>query len=354
MPSEAAPETVRARPASEQPPTVQINEDPFGDLLEELDEGFAMILSDPPAGPAADAGHNTDSDLREVRVLFEQIAATHMRPVRDFAIELELGEPSREWLDLVHPAVSSLRKSADGMGLGDLALALDGYISALDRVAAMNLPHITGAAKQMLVEGYAELVRIMPEAFTLSGERDRREPIIVNSLLRQVKDVRKVALDKLYKAGLTSLDMYFMAKPYDVSHAAGLSMELATRIVERFRLYKQELQEERPAHDRTREFDKVTELTAQLRVQNDQFDAASRSWTRQAAEDKKRLRQERSDTVLELNLMLARLGEVALVNELEKMPFQRKVDTLERWLEETRAARALEAQALQSQGMGRR
>lgn len=321
-------------------PMEEVFDESLDDLLEDLDAGFDQIV----AAPGAGTGHDhTVGDLTEVRALFGQIAANHMQPVRDFVLELQLGDPSREWVDLVLPAVNSLRRSAEGMGIGDLASALDGFIVGLEATVASPSSIIGGETKQRLLVGYGTLITAMPEAFTLSGERDRREPVIVNSLLRQVPEVRKVSIDKLYAAGLTRLEMFYVAKPFDVAQAAGLSMSLAERIVERFQLYRQELAEQKPDHERVHEHTTLAKLARRLHDENEGYEAAAKSWTRQAAEDKKRLRKERGDTVLEINVLLARLGEVALVNELEKLPFQRKVEEIERWLEKARAARAQEA-----------
>lgn len=312
-------------------------------LLDDIDAGFDRIVTSPGTekGAGAEAGF-TEHETREVRELFTQIAAGHMRPVRDFMIELKLGDPPREWIDLVRPAVSSLGKSAEGMGLTELRAATDVYLEALDVVVKSETSRITAEQAKELTDAFDLLASELPGAFDLNEERDRREPIIVQSLLRQIPDVRKVALDKLYAAGLTSLEMYYAAKPYDVAQAAGLSEELAGRIVRRFAQYRRETSVGAPDLERTHEHKKLAVLTAQLAQQNEGFDAASKSWSSRATQDKKRLRKERNDTVLELNVLLARLGEVDLVKQLEKLPFQGKVDALRAYMEAVKERAAAE------------
>lgn len=323
MRTEATP--AQARPSGAAPGRRGL---PFGDLLDEVDHGFDKIVTAP--GPAETSP--TSHDLREVRQLFVQIAAEQMLPVRDFIIELNLGEPPREWLDVVLPSVGSLRKSANGMGLTELCAELDGFIQAIEVASGMEDKTIRNETRARLQEAYARLVEIMPHAFRLDDERGRREPVIVQSLLRQVPDVRKVALDKLYAAGLTRLEMYFVAKPYDIAEAAGISVDLAGRIVERFARYKREVASTSPEAGRAQELASLAELARRLAEQNSAFERANRDWSSQAARDKRRLRNERSETILELNVLLARLGEVDLVSNLERLPFAQKVGELERYL----------------------
>jgi hypothetical protein len=251
-------------------------------------------------------------------------------------IELKLGEPPREWLDLVLPAVRSLRGSATGMGITELGTELDNFIADLEAATHLDDLYVGGEARERLLATYQGLVGVMPAAFGLDEERDRREPIIVQSLLRQVPDVRKVALDKLYAAGLTSLAMYYVAKPFDIAEATGLSREVAARIIERFVQHRCEMAELTPDATRTREHTKLDLLAAQLREQNTTFEVAARDRSKRGTEEKRRLRNARNETVLQINVLLARLGEVALVNRLERLPFVAKADALDEYLEEAR------------------
>lgn len=331
VPPAASPETQRKAEAAPVDVAGLLGdlEESVDSLLDDIDAGFDRIVG----GPGSAQGTAlTDHESKEVRELFSQIAAGHMRPVRDFMIELKLGDPPREWIDLVAPAVTSLGKSADGMGLGELRAATDVYLEALDAVSKSGEPRVTADQAKELFAAFELLAAELPGAFDLNEERDRREPIIVQSLLRQVPDVRKVALDKLYAAGLTSLEMYYAGKPYDVAQAAGLSEELAGRILDRFARYRLETSEGAPDLQRTHEHKELEALVTRLEEQNDAFDAASMSWSSGAVQEKKKVRKERNDTVLELNVLLARLGEVDLVKRLERLPFQTKAEELRSYL----------------------
>lgn len=299
-------------------------------LLDDIDAGFDRIVESPGSARNVLSEH----EAKEVHELFSQIAVGHMRPVRDFMIELGLGDPPREWLDLVTPSVASLAKSAEGMGMTELRDAAGVFREALETVGKSGEPRITSEQRKELTDAFELLAAELPGAFDLSEERDRREPIIVQSLLRQIPDVRKVALDKLYSAGLTALEMYYAAQPYDIAQAAGLSEDLAARIVKRFAQYRRETSIGAPDLERSHEHKKLALLVARLAQQNEAFDTASKSWSKKAERDKKRVRKERSDTVLELNVLLARLGEVELVQRMEKMAFQAKVEALTVYMNE--------------------
>lgn len=309
----------------------EVNEADIAGLLDDIDAGFDRIVSSPGVDAKVEM---TEGESQEVIELFTNIAAGYMRPVRDFMVELGLGEPPREWIDVVKPAVASLGKSGKAMGLSELGAATEVFLEALTSVENSEGTRFTAEHVKELTEAFELLAAELPGAFNLEQERERREPIIVQSLLRQIPDVRKVALDKLYSANLTTLSMYYHAKPYDIAQAAGLSEELAARIVSHFSRYREQTSVVTPDLERSQEHEKLTALMTLLQQQNDDFEAASKSWSAHAMQDKKRLRKERNDTVLEINLLLARLGEVDLVKQIEKLPLHAKVRALQAYLDE--------------------
>jgi hypothetical protein len=299
-------------------------------VLDGIDEGFERIVAPAPAGAPLHAPHRPE-DFAEARAIFENIATNYLRPVRDFMVELGMGEPPRDWVQLCLPAMTSLRRSAEGMGLGDLCAAIDGFVPALQAVAASSENFVGGAARDALLGAYASLQQQLPGAFALDVEKDRREPIIVQSLLLQVKGVRAVALDKIYAAGLHSLGMFYAAKPEDVAAATGLQLDLSARIVQRFARYKAEAADVAPDPERSRERAELAELVTTLQRQNRSFQDAADDGS---SSEKRRIRQERQGTVYRINVVLARLGEVERVERLERLPFDRKVTELMQTLEE--------------------
>ena len=273
-----------------------------------------------------------------MRELFAELAANHMRHVRDFMIDVKWGEATRDWIEICIPAVTSLRRAAERLELGELAPTLDRFGAAL--VATSSDPAsartIEGASKERLLDDYGQLVAILPQAFALDRDKSRREAVIIQSLCLSVPDVRKVTIDKLHAAGLTSLKTLFEAKADEISQVAGIPEALAQRIVERFQAYRSELQNASPQDARASERERLAVLTVQLREQHDGYDEASEGWSPEAKARKRELFRQREETWLAISLLLARFGEVERIQGIEKVPFAQRITQLSEYLEQAR------------------
>jgi hypothetical protein len=315
--------------------------DTFERLLsaDDIEAGFMGIerrSSRPPPGTTGGTSPVAGADLEEVRALFAQLAANHVRQVRDFLIDLRWSEATVDWVGICEPALRSLRRAADKLEITDLCGALDNFSNSLSAAAGAGARVIEGANREAILTNYEALVAVMPQAFSLDLDSSQREAAILQSLLLQVPDVRKVTLDKLYAAGLTTLQAMRLATPEDIAATTGISADLAMRIVAQFRAYHERARG--AAHDatRTQERERVAELTKRLRKEHYDFELIAQSWTREAGDKKKELRKARAQTLLDIQVVLARLGEVERLKELEKLSFERKLASLESFLEEAR------------------
>jgi hypothetical protein len=295
-------------------------------MLDDIDRKFDTILTNPPPGVT----DLTPQELLEAQRLFLEIAANYLSPVRDLMVEVDMGEPTKDWLAVCRPAVNSLRRAALDMALNEVAAGLTAMSNAIEQGERAPGNALDLRTREALKAAYDALVETLPQAFDVKPERDRREPIIVQSLLRQVPEVRKVALDRIYAAGLTNLEMFYKARPSDIAEAAGIARELAERIVARFQRYKRELGSIAPAPRKSRDRAQLETLGRKLEEQNGAFEASAKAWSNM--DDKRRIRAERAATLLEVTLILARLGEVSLVQELERVSFEKKVEALKRYL----------------------
>jgi hypothetical protein len=288
------------------------------------------------AGTAPSAHGAAQADLTEVRTLFAQLAANHVRQVRDFMIDLRSGEATTDWIVICDPALRSLRRAAEKLDFAPLCDALDRLSEALATAYASNARTISGEARKPLLARYDDLVTLMPQAFALDLDRSQREGIILQSLLMQVPEVKSVTIDRLYAAGLTTLESMFLATPNDLVATAGIPAETAGRIVERFRAYRVQINTTAPDATRAGERERLAQLAARLRQEHDGYERACESWAPNAADEKRELRKARSQTLLDVQLLLARLGEVERLAEIERLPFEKKVTRLEAFLEEAR------------------
>lgn len=316
---------------------VDLAEGFFDDLLDDFDANFDAALGGPSSASTGAAGEQSEGlviDQTPVRELFADIAANYVRAVRNFMIEIHRGDTAKEWIDICQPAVHSIKRAAEKMELEDVYRSIDEFDVVLELAMDSSGRLITGEVREQLIATYEDLVQVMPQAFTLDNERDQRESIIIHSLLLQVPDVRKVTIDKLYAAGLTTLEVFFLAKPEDLAATAGIPDWLADKIVEKFETYRNEMQSVAPDANRTAERAKLGTLVEDLRLQQESYERASSGWTEDAAEEKKRLRQARQETLLQIQVVLAQLGEVELIHEIEKLPFERRIDRLAAYLDE--------------------
>lgn len=309
--------------------------DTFERLLssEDLEAGFASIERTTGVG----GGHSVAmTDLAEVRVLFAQLAANHVRQVRDFMIDLRWSEPTIDWVPICQPSLRSLRRAADKLELADLCEALDRFAACLGEAAANGAKTIAADARDALLARYDDLSRLMPQAFALDLDRTQREAAILQSLLLQVPEVKKVTLDRMYAAGLTTLEAMFLATAGDIAATTGIPESLAAQIVARFRVYRDQVKATVPDATRAKEREVIAELTARLRREHDEYERVASGWAAGSGGQKKELRKAREQTLLDIQVALARLGEVDRLSQLERLPFEKKLAHLESFLEEAR------------------
>jgi hypothetical protein len=267
----------------------------------------------------------------EVRELFVALAANHMRPLRDVMIGLKWGDALSSPAAICSPVVTSLMKAASEMGFAELTQGLGTFAGVLSDKAAGE-GALDAAARDAVLTAYAKLSTQMPDVFALEGEQGRREAVIVHALLRQIPGVSHLALQRVYAAGLANLDVMLLADPDGIASTTGIDRSLASRIVDKFQAYKRETRE--AAASREKERERLAGLAADLRRVHESHERAASGWTADAAEAKKRLRLERNEVFMQVKVLLARLGELERLRELETMSFQTRVDRLEAFLRE--------------------
>lgn len=298
-----------------------------------FDEGsiaFAFDALVSEDGPGAPGTH--DFDLAPVRELFGELAANHMRHVRDFMIDVKWGEVTRDWVAICVPPVRTLRRAAEKLELSELATALDTLGAELASADAAG-GHLLGASeKQRLLAAYEELVKLLPSAFSLDRDQTQREAVIVQALLLQVPDVRKVTIDKLHAAGLTSLTALFDANAVDIANVAAIPESLAERIVARVQAYRTELQSSSPQDARAAEREKLAVLNTQLKQHHAAYEAAANGWDADAKARKRDHFRAREEIWLEISVLLARFGEVDRLQGIEKVPFAQRIAQLSEYL----------------------
>lgn len=300
------------------------------DLGDELDAAFdgAKVSGDAVAGPGT--MQSTADVMQELRRLFGEIASHHTAQIRDFIVELTRGPTSKQWAEICAPSLDSIRRAADGIAHPELSATLLRFEKALDDTrrgdgGAM----ISGERRTGLLEAYAELTKILPEAFDLERHRGRRDPIIIHILLDQVPGLTTLARDRIYAAGLSTLEVFFAAKPDEFAAATGVPPGLSQRVVERFAAYRASRAEraERAQHSAEREH--LADLVQQLQARQQDFRKAELA---ESIRDKRRLRDERASLARQVDLALAHLGEIDLIEEIKRAPVDAKIERVAHFL----------------------
>ena len=304
-------------------------ESPDGGFDKEVDEAFSEAAHEGPQ-PAGEGTVATDEATQaEIQRLFSQIAAHHSAQIRDFVLELSHGDTTRQWAELCAPAVGALKRAAATIKHDRLVIALEEYERALRTALRSNLPTITGEYRRSLMVGYDRLKEVLPAAFDIRSDRDRREPVIIDSLLRQVPGMHALCIDRLYAAGVTSLTAFYRARPSDLCATAGIDPDVARAIVEHFEAYRIEREQSAPDRGRKSERNELRSIIDMLAQRDREYREAEENEDRRR---KRELRNERNALVQRLDLLLAQLGEVDLVNELKRIPVDRKIKRIDRWL----------------------
>ena len=300
----------------------------------EVDSRFGEIKQPSEKPPAAGSLNPPPSTLNELRELFGHLAANHVGPVREFVIDLRWGEASCEWIPVCSSAVESLCRAAQKLAMTELEEALKTFDAATKAAAGEPRTIVEGAARERILAAYDQLAVLLPKAFALDMDRAQRESLIVQSLLLQIPEVHRVTIERLHAAGLNGIAMLGDARPHEIADTAGIPPKLAERIVEAFSAYR----DERHAHPSDaihgRERALLDKLLNELEAHHAGFEQASEGWTPQAKEAKARLRRERHKTLMEISVILARIGEIALLQRLEKLPFDRKLEGLRDYIKD--------------------
>ena len=292
-------------------------------IAEAFDRSTTTDTQAPPT-----TGVSTPADLAAVRGVFNDVAAVHVAQVRDVMLELRYGDAEPAWMESTKPALKSLRTMAAQMDLTDLCAALDEFCAAVETALARRAPMDD---KTELLRLYQRLVELIPQAFELDGERDRREPLIIEALLFQIEGVERPIIDKLFAVGLNRLDTLIRANVNDLAAVSGIRREVATAIVDQMRSYrsgKSVLSAPDPATERRQ----LHDLLIMLSLQNDDFNRVATEWTDAARASKRDLRKQREHTYQKIKLSLARLGERDQLASLERQSFVQRIAALDRYL----------------------
>jgi hypothetical protein len=294
-----------------------------------------LFPTEPGARPATPRdGVSTAHDQAAVRATFEDLAVGHVRPLRNMMIELRFADGLAGW-ELARAALKSLRKMAEPLEMTALCQALDGFAAALD--AETRAGALGADARERLMAAYQPLCTALPRAFVLDGERDRREPLLVPALLRQVPGLEPLMIHRLGAVGLARLETLMRATAEEIAVVAQIPPAVAAALAAK-------MQELRNAGEAAMGLDSPAArraLQAEVRAFEavcQAFEKAAAAWSAESRAAKVRHRRQRELVFLRIVVALARAGEVDLARRLETLPSGHRIAELDRCLREAAAA----------------
>jgi hypothetical protein len=305
-----------------------------------FDVAFDAVMNalvDPNAQPGLGQASHSDHDAADRRALsetFSDVAKVHAHPLRELMFQLGVGRTPRQWALNSRPVLKPLLDAAQQIGMLELVGALGAFDAALERAAADSSPCIGDAAAESLRSAYQRLCIQMPDAFTPENS-DGRRMVLLESLLMQVPDMHRRTLAKLYAAGLNSLSQWSQASAEEVSVVAGIDRELAQNLVEHVQRFERERVNMGPTEARGQALERLRSLVGRIAELQDAFEEAESSGS---VADKREARRKREAALLELDLVFAEIGELAMIEELKRSPVQGRLRRVELYIDELRAS----------------
>ena len=280
------------------------------------------------ARPAAYAAF--DGDQKAWRETFASIAKLHIQPLRELMYHLSIGCTPRSWVTQTRPVLSPLFDAARQNAEEDLLDALSELDTALELAEAENTALVGPVSRGAIQQAYARLGTHLPDTFGPPRSSDGRRLLLLEALLLQVPTVHRRVLTKLYAAGISSIPQLLQGGAEELSRATGIDRPLANVIIEHVSRYSRE----RSGLDSVRLRQRVTE---QLRTLIGRLSQLQTEFERAEVADnqtrKKAVRRARDSAVLELQRLIAELGEVELLEELKRGSVRAKVAQIQSFLQ---------------------
>jgi cytoskeletal protein CcmA (bactofilin family) len=166
---------------------------PFDLNLADIDQSFDALI-DP--GPAA----ATRPSLSEQRESFRRLAQEHVRPIREFMIELEVGDPAPERLTACLAAIDRVGASAFTLGVeGEIAPALGELAAAFQRIGAMAAGTRPTEEVAILKRAYEALVEQLRGNNRISGEHAARAEDSASGRMDEAEGKREQKMDNEHR-----------------------------------------------------------------------------------------------------------------------------------------------------------
>jgi hypothetical protein len=302
------------------------------EVVEAFDEAFEVACPDKVDQPVNDSG-TVEQDEAAVQELFRNIAAAYALPLKNFVFELQRHTATKDSIEFCRPILRSISGAAGSVNLPETVQRMTEFDTALSLGQTSSDHLLKGEIRQQILASYEVLAEVLPEAFRMDGEAQKRGDIIIQSLLPQVPGIGCITFDKLYQAGLGSLDMLFLANKEDLAAVTAIAPGLCESMCNKVQQYRAEAEARARPVAQSGYRSRLVELVNELRGQMDIERVKGEAGTDTPAVDARRRRlRRRQQCFLEINVTLAELGELGLINQLKKLSRKQRLQVLDEYL----------------------
>ena len=301
-------------------------------VVDAFDEAFdTACRSAMPTHSNGCAGSvQNDRDEAAVQDLFAQIAANYSQPLRSFVFELRCGTASRDRIEWLRSSLQMIGDAAAKMDLAHAVKRITDFDEVLLLAQASTQRLLDGDIRSFILDSYQALFEVLPEVFRTGADEQKREDIIIKSLLQQIPGMGRVSFDKLYKAGLGSMHALFLVNKDDLAAATSIPVALCERIAYKFQRYRAEAEGMSQQDPQSGYRVSLTSLVAELRRRHEELESTSAGAALNAglATEKRWQRQLRQQCFLQIVATLAELGEVDLIGKIQRLSFRQRLKNL--------------------------
>ncbi|HTU62335.1 MAG TPA: helix-hairpin-helix domain-containing protein [Polyangiales bacterium] len=298
-----------------------------------VDDAFSQWMAEAPTeelpGTTPEQGPSV-GDQQAFRDTFAIIAKLHISPLRELMYHLSVGCTPRAWVTQTRPVLAPLFDAARQTAQVDLLDALSELDTALELAEAENTALVGPVSRGAIQQAYARLGKHMPDTFGIPRSSDGKRLLVLEALLLQVPNVHRRVLTKLYAAGIASIQQLLQGSADELARAAGLDQKLASAIIEHVSRFARERSGLDQARLRSRVAEQMRALVGRLSQLQSEFERAESAGNQVR---KKAVRRARDGAVLELQRLVAELGEVELLEELKRSSVRAKVVLMQNYLQ---------------------
>jgi len=318
--------------------STSMNDNLVDEALEFLDKSFENACCVETSGDPAAQG----TDEAVVQDLFTQMAAEYARPLKHFITELGRGTVAIDGLEICRPILQSLIGAAGSVALQEAALRMTAFEAALGQAQREPRGLADRQTRDRILANYQNLKDALPEIFELDEQDEKRDEVVLRSVLKQVPRLDRASLTRLYRTGLGSLSALLAANPEDLAAATSIPRKLCERICAKLDEYRAAV-ESIPRDRGQLSFQScLASVVRELRHQEEEIQSTRpRRNAKLALETERRQRLRlRQCYSLQVIAILAELGELDLIQKIQKLSFKRRIQRLEKYLGTSRPRNA--------------